>query len=131
MNPIYFKTHFRSQPGDDWSDRPEAFAIITAYPTTGQQWPQAEVDAADNALEQELHARAPWVRRLTGYDPDTLHAEPGWAAAIDFAAACEIGNRFRQDAIYFVDKGTLYVSYCDSLRKPERVAGFDERLGQT
>lgn len=128
MNPIYFKTHFRCQSGDDWSGRPGAFAIITAYPTTGQQWPQAEIDAADKALEQELRARAAWVRRLTGYDPDTNHAEPGWAAAIDFAAACEIGDRYKQDAIYFVDKGTLYVSYCDYRRQPKSVAGFDERL---
>jgi hypothetical protein len=127
MHDVYLKTHFKTQPGDDWTGRPNVFAIITAWPTTGETWPQERIDAADKDLEMELRAQSAWVRRLTGYDPDSNHAEPGWAAAIDFDTACDVGARFEQVAIYFVEDDTLYVAECDARRR-EIVASFAERL---
>lgn len=128
MNPIYLNTHFKRHPAEDWDDRPNTFAIITAYPTTGETWPQDRIDAADQALEAELRGRSPWVRRLTGFDPATDWAEPGWAAPLSFNEACNLGARFNQHAIYFVDNGVLYVSNCDDHRRLDKVANFDERL---
>jgi hypothetical protein len=128
MNCIYFNTHFRRQRTEDWTDPPDTFAIITAYPTTGQTWPQERIDAADQTLAAELRERSTWVRRLTGYDPATEWAEPGWAALMGFNEACDLGARFKQDAIYFVDHGVAYVTYCDDRRSLVKVAGFHDRL---
>jgi hypothetical protein len=45
-----------------------------------------------------------------------------------FNEACDLGARFKQDAIFFVDNGVLYVSHCDDRRRLDKVASFDERL---
>ncbi len=121
MPPFYFETHFRWE--EPWADWPEAFAIITAYATTGEKWTDVENQEADRALEKALRQRAQWVRRLTGFSPTTNHAEPGWAVAIGFDPACETGCKFRQDAIYYVTADTLYVSFCDKSRRELREIG--------
>lgn len=126
MHPAYFETHF--QQDEAWQDWPEQFAIITAYATTGETWTDAENQAADLALEAELRKQSAWVRRITGYSPATGHAEPSWAVPIDFKTACDIGKRYRQDAIYYVAHDTLFVSYCDSRRASITVGDFRPRV---
>jgi uncharacterized protein DUF3293 len=128
INPVYFNTHFKRLSAAEWMARPDHFAIITAWPTTGQTWPPLQIQAADRALEAELRQRSTWVARITGYDPATDWAEPGWAAAIGFEQACQIGDRFKQDALYYVVHELLYVSHCDERRSLVKVGVFDERL---
>lgn len=125
MNPVYFETHF--QRYELWSDWPEAFAIITAYATTGQQWSDEQNQAADQKLEAGLRHQSRWMRRLTGYSPRTLHAEPGWAVELDFLSACDIGRRFKQDALYYVEGDTLWVGDCAALTR-EVVGSFRDRV---
>jgi hypothetical protein len=129
MNSIYFETQFRTEVAvSDW---PAAFAIITAYATTGQTWSDEQNQAADQASEAELRKRSTWVRRLTGYSPSTGHAEPGWAVEMDFDAACYIGQRYRQDAIYYVQGDALFVSHCDARRALLTVGEFRSRVHVT
>lgn len=125
--PAYFATYFRqSSPGSDW---PEEFAVITAYATTGETWTDEQNAAADRALEAELRNLRRWLRRLTGYSPSTGHAEPGWAVELSLDVACEIGCRYKQDAVYFVRGDLLYVTRCkSSQRKLNPVGVFRERL---
>lgn len=126
MNLIYLETCFQcDDPGSDW---PDQFAIITAYSTTGEIWTDAENVSADRALELELRQRVGWVRRITGYSPTTGHAEPGWAVCLGFDAACDLGHRYRQDAIYHVTGDVLSVSYCDSRRGRVTVGDFRSRV---
>ena len=126
MHPAYLETRFRtdSQP-DHW---PPAFAIITAFATTGETWSPEQNAAADQALESRLRGTATWLHRLTGYSPSTAHAEPGWAAAISWNDACNLGLEFLQDALYWVDQNQLSVTFCDHRRQPIPVAPFSERL---
>ncbi|KAA5539011.1 DUF3293 domain-containing protein [Roseiconus nitratireducens] len=126
MNPVYFETLFASD--SDWCDVPSSFAIITAHATTGQSWPADKNERADAALEQKLRERETWVRRLTGFSPTTSHAEPGWAVAVEFETACDIGQAFEQDAIYFVRDDQLFVSHCDHRRSLISVGDFRSRL---
>ncbi len=107
---------------------PQAFAIISAWATTGERWPEAENRRADAALQALLLERGVWHRRLTGYSPRSGHAEPGWAAELDFETACTVGMAFLQDAIYYVRQGRLSVSYCDARRAEVPVADFAARL---
>ncbi len=126
--PAFYKeTHFWVE---DWSDAPNEFAIITAYATTGEIWTDIQNSKADKRLESTLTDRKAWLRRITGYSPSSGHSEPGWAVAIDFATACEIGKHFMQDAIYFVRNGRLYLSYCDARRALIPVGKFGQLVSE-
>lgn len=124
MNPIYFDTHFQTPV----EVCPDSFAIITAYATTGQAWTEEENEAADQALQQFLKANGSLLGRIVGYSPETGHEEPGWGTRIDWREACDIGLRFKQDAVYFVQNDVLWVTYCDERRDLIQVGRFSERL---
>ena len=65
---------------------------------------------------------------IIGYSPNTGHCEPGWATAMGLNEACDLGQWFKQDAIYYVQKDKLYVSYCDKRRGLVPIGPFTERL---
>lgn len=126
MPPPYFAVRFRPEASQiDW---PTHFVILTAYATTGERWDAAREEAADAALRDTLQALGVWHTRLTGYAPETGHAEPGWAAALPFEAGCDLGLRFAQDAIYVVAGDALGVTYCDARRSVVPVGAFRARL---
>ncbi|MEJ1959944.1 MAG: DUF3293 domain-containing protein [Nitrosomonadales bacterium] len=105
-----------------------AFAIITAYATTGDSWPDAKNQAADEDIKASLLNQGRWVRRLTGYSPTSGHRESGWAVELGLNAACNIGLQYKQDAIYYVSGDTLSVSFCDSRRALVAIGSFRSRL---
>lgn len=107
-NPACFNVRFRGP----WPDRrhPDECAIITAYATTGETWSEERSRAADLELENELPEPGSWMRRLTGYDPATGHAEPGGAVAMGFEAACDLGLHLQQDAIFWVSGNRVGVA---------------------
>lgn len=126
MHPAYFETCFISRDGlDGW---PEQFVIITAYATTDETWTDGQNEAADQALETELRSTGRWMRRVTGYSPSTQHSEPGWAVALGWEEACDLGVKYLQDAIYGVTGDALAVTYCDERRELLAVGSFLERL---
>lgn len=126
MHPAYFETRFRTQLSvQRW---PREFVILTAYATTGESWTRHQNASGDEKLASELRAHAAKIVRITGYSPRTGHAEPGWAAEISFEEACNIGLRFKQDALYHVKADKLSVSYCDERRKLVPVGSFRERV---
>ncbi len=140
MHPAYFETRFCTPaPVTDW---PSQFVIVTAFATTGTTRSAEENERADRELEADLRERAGtaleagragrggagWLQRITGYSPSTGHAEPGWAVDLPFEEACDLGLRFRQDAIYVVRGDDLFVTHCDERRGEVRVGRFRERL---
>jgi len=126
MHSAYFEIRFR--PDCAISEWPSSFAIVTAHATTGQHWTDSQNHAADKQLRRELEALDIWLRRLIGYSPSTGHAEPGWAAELSFDVACDIGLRFQQDAVYFVEADQLFVSHCDDCRRLIHVGEFRSRV---
>jgi hypothetical protein len=126
LHPAYSKVRFRGP----WPDRdhPGEFAIITAYATTGETWSEERNRAADLELENELLETGSWMRRLTGYDPSTGHAEPGWAVEIGFEAACDLGLRFQQDAIFWVSGNRVWVAKCGRDRQRMEIGLFSDRF---
>lgn len=129
MHPEYFQVRFRAPAhGEPW---PRRFVILTAYAPTGTSWTEKENRDADRRLEEALRARlgeGGSIRRITGFSPTTGHAEPGWAAPLPFDDACDLGDRFLQDALYVVRDDRLFVSYCDQRRALVPVGLFRERL---
>ena len=126
MYPAYFETLFDAH--GFFGEWPAQFAIVTAWATTGTSLSEAANDEADRELELELQRRGSWRQRMTGYSPTTGHAEPGWAVELPFDDACELGQLFLQDAIYFVDADHLYVSHCDERRRRIHIGEFLCRL---
>lgn len=126
MPAEYFETHFRLETsGLHW---PTEFVIVSAHHTTGEQWPYEVNQTADQRLEQELKQHYDWMVRITGYSPTTGHAEPGWAFVMQLSAACDLGLRYKQDAIYHVKGDLLSVTYCDERRELVPVGEFRSRL---
>ena len=128
LHPAYFETCFRLPAAATEIAWPDSFGIISAYSTTDRQWPIERSLAADRELEAVLRTCSTWLQRVVGFSPTSGHAEPSWAADVSFEAACDLGLRFHQDAIYFVDGDDLYVSFCDARRKQVPVGSFLERL---
>ena len=124
MNPIYLDTRFACE--EYFGQLPESFAIITAYATTGEQWTQRKNIEADGRLWGYLESQFDMVKRITGYSPVTSHAEPGWLVSCGFDKACDIGSLFKQDAIYWVHQGQLFVSYCGEQRLKVKVGSAEE-----
>lgn len=125
FHPAYFATRFRvEQPVPAW---PSAFVIVTAYATTGEQWPAEKNARADEALRQRLEALGVWHWRITGYDPATGHAEAGWAVAASVPDGIALGRAFRQDAIFAVAGDRLSVVSCVDERRAE-VGAFSKKL---
>jgi hypothetical protein len=126
MPPAYFDTRFKL--GLPVTELPESFAIITAHATTGEVWTVEDNNNANEALRAELDKGGQFIGTITGYSPITQHAEPGYAAALEFEEACKIGARFKQDAIYYVSSGTLFVSHCDHRRGLKPITKFSKRV---
>ena len=123
---VYFQTRFRSSaPILQW---PKAFAIVTAWPTTGEIWSEEEIQIQAKRLQEVLKQRDAWRAELTGYSPEDGHAEPGWAVELNFDEACTLGLFFRQHALYWVAEDQLFVSLCDSERQPVLVGSFRDKL---
>lgn len=126
MHPAYFETHFCCS--SELTRWPKSFAIITAYATTGEFWTKEENETADQELKYFLREHQYLLGRITGYSPTSGHAEPGWAAAMSWEQACDLGQRFQQDAVYYIIDNDLHVTFCDHRRELVRVAAFRDRI---
>jgi hypothetical protein len=125
FHPAYFATRFRvSAPAPFW---PGAFVIVTAHATTGERWTAAENAQANALLQQRIDSLGRWHHPVTGYDPTTGHAEPGWAIEGPPSLGLELGRVFRQDAIFAVQDDELSVHACGSGGHAE-VGSFSERV---
>lgn len=126
LHPAYFEIRFRTDLAPtSWPDR---FAIVTAYATTGQKWSEDENQTADQRLVEEILTRGLWHVRLTGYSPNDGHAEPGWAVEISLDEARSLGQKFLQDAIYWIAGDELWVTHCEERSPMVKVGEFRERL---
>jgi len=126
LHPAYFNVRFRTEtPVTEW---PATFVIITAYATTGETWSDERNVQADRELHQELLRRGCAPIRITGYDPESGHGEPGWAVALPLDEALELGRTFLQDAIFLVQGDTLLVAKCNSPWTQQAIGAFRERV---
>jgi N-formylglutamate deformylase len=127
FHPAYFQIAFRTEgPVPQW---PERFVIITAYATTGESWSEERNIEADQRLHAELRRRGCTPLRITGYDPQSGHAEPGWAVDLPMDEALTVGRDFLQDSIFAVLGDALLVGRCNGPWQQEAIGGFRERVG--
>jgi len=120
IREAYLKTIFIVEDlNAGWNDA--SFAIITAWNPDGTACDDETNQKADEGLRNvlRLHATCQKIERITGASPDRSHREPGWAAfGLSLEEALAIGKQFRQEAIYWVEKGDCDVVSCtDNSRK--------------
>lgn len=108
-----------------------SWAILTAFATTGEQWTDEENEQADRSLYADLQTRGiTQIYRITGYNPSSGHAEPGWAFPMDLTMAMQLGEMFKQDALYLVVDASLFLHGCTAgeARLPVSLGFFRDRL---
>ena len=68
------------------------------------------------------------IAPVTGCSPDLVHQEPGWAANIPIDVALRLGRLYRQDAIFWVSGGMLYLvdARCTATAQQEGASGKQE-----
>ena len=127
LHPAYFGTRLRWE-GEEVPEWPEEFVVISAYATTGERWSDEENEAAHAALYDELSKRGVRIDFVTGYEPQSGHAEPSYAVALPLDEARELGRSFRQDAIFCVRGNELFVTRCEDGSSLVAVGRFSDRL---
>jgi hypothetical protein len=81
-------------------------------------------------LASAREASGKWHHRVTAYSRPTGHSEAGWAVEISLEEACDLGLRYQQDAIYFIDGDILLASRCEPQQRElfQIGASFRDRL---
>ncbi len=109
---------------------PQQFAIITAYNPMNQLLSDYQNNVRNKILEEELKQKYDWVYQINGFDETTDHKEKGFMFdCSSLYEACKLGEKYSQDAIYYILDDTLYVSKCArNQRKLVKVGGFLSRI---
>jgi hypothetical protein len=123
MNPAYAHVRFRAELPK--GGLPERFGIVTAWNPDGIATNTVSNHAANASLETILQAEALPHFPVTGGSPDFTHAEPGFGIIADQARILTLGREFRQEAVFWIDRGTVHLLPCsDAL--PQVVGSWSE-----
>jgi hypothetical protein len=106
---------------------PACFAIVTAY-NPGRVLTMEENRAADVRLQSRLRELELASFPVEGGALDASHREPGWGIPMDspdqgIALGCEFG----QDAVFWVEKGVVWLLSCLDEVPPVREAQWADR----
>ncbi|GAB4223037.1 MAG: hypothetical protein Kow0076_5100 [Francisella sp.] len=109
---------------------PQRFAILTAYNPFNQLLTEAENIARNKVLLNKLQQSYTWIYEINGFDEETQHKENGFMFNEEsFNKACDLGEEFSQDAIYYVIDNILFVSKCaKTKRQLVEVGCFTNRI---
>lgn len=83
--------------------------------------------SADLQLENDLRHRGLRYWRVTGGSPDFNHAEPGYAVELPLSEALDLGRKYRQEAVFWIERDELYMVACGSGLRQE-LGSWTERL---
>ena len=123
----YQGTHFLpNEPSPSvW---PDSFAVITACNPLGQGLDEESDRAATVRLRKAISRLRLNRHRVTGVSADLKHREPGFAVwGCNLPAALQLGREFAQNAIYWIEDGTIDVVSCSTVER-QHVGLWSERL---
>ncbi|GMQ45538.1 DUF3293 domain-containing protein [Vibrio sp. 10N] len=92
----------------------DSFAIITAFNPRSQKVSEEENCIKNLTLERDF-AGFPYVSVNVG-DPSFEWVEASFAVHMPLAQACELAQKYEQNAIYWVENGVLFLVSCDEDR---------------
>lgn len=127
LNPLHLEAHFAAELPP--SGLPRRFGIVTAY-NPGSRNASAEANArADAELAARLERERLEHFRVTGRSRDGSHQEPGYGIV---AASPEdirpLSRRFRQEAFFWVEDGTVFVINTEGASRRRVAAWADRRV---
>lgn len=126
MNPAYRQVRFRLNPPG--METPDAFAIVTAWNPDGRTTAWENNQKANGRLQSRLDEADLYWFSVTGGSPDFAHVEPGFGVAgISREAAVVLGREFRQEAIFWVEGGAVFLVSCEN-PVPEEIGRWSELL---
>ncbi len=123
MNPAYAHVRFRAEL--PMGGLPERFGVVTAWNPDGITSDTARNQADSIRLEASLHAQALLCFPVTGGSPDFTHAEPGFGIIADQARILALGREFRQEAVFWIDRGTVHLCPCSDA-PPQIIGSWNE-----
>jgi hypothetical protein len=114
MNPAYLQARFQAEL--PFGGLPENFGIVTACNPYGKP-ASAEANAAATASLRGLIEREGWPYfPVTGGSADFSHAEPGFGVIASEIDCMALGRVFKQDAIFWVNRGHVFLMPCSGQR---------------
>lgn len=112
MNPGYQDVRFRAEL--PVAGLPAAFGVVTACNPDGVTVSAKENDQATDALRSALTAENHFFFPVTGGSPDFSHSEPGFGVLFkSFEEAVSWGRRYQQEAVFWVEEGSVQLVPCD------------------
>ena len=124
MNPAYAEARIRAELPK--GGLPERFGIVTAWNPDGITLDADSNHTANARLEAILNAEGLPHFPATGGSHDFAHAEPGFGIIADQARILALGREFRQEAVFWIDRGTVHLLPCDDA--PSAILGsWNER----
>jgi hypothetical protein len=113
MNSGYLEVHFRAElPA---SGLPGAFGVITACNPCGKTVSEEENEQATEKLRIALESERRVYFPVTGGSEDFAHCEPGFGVAFESVReAVSWGQRFDQEAVFWIENGSLRLVPCDN-----------------
>jgi hypothetical protein len=105
---------------------PERFGVVTACNPYGRTVDDAENERATAALRSEIARAGHGFFPVTGGSEDFSHAEPGFGVVADEREVVEMGRRFQQLAVFWVERGRVWLLPCEGEGREE--IGDWERL---
>ena len=112
LDELYESARFRDVYLDE-GDAPEFFAVITACDPNGDELTDEENLARTETFREFLEERDFDYFPATGYGPETDHSEPGFGVICDLKTALELGRKWEQLAIFWVEAGMLSLIWCE------------------
>jgi hypothetical protein len=112
MNPGYLDVRFRAVlPA---AGLPAAFGVVTACNPEGKTISTQENEHATDRLRAALEEEGHFFFSATGGSPDFSHSEPGFGVLFrSMKEAIAWGNRYQQEAVFWVENGDMYLVPCD------------------
>ena len=99
------------------ASQPSCFAVITPCNPDGERVAAGKNLSLVRKLKAELESNEFRHWPVTGYSPDMQHSEPGFGIESDLDASIDLGRRFRQEAIYWICDGQLFVVDCSDCQR--------------
>lgn len=103
MNPEYNYACFEIKQ----QKLPQFFAIITANNPKGITKTEAENKILHRTLQNDLRKNSLANFEITGMSPDKSHQEAGYGVSCSLEDAIALGQKYKQEAIFWVDQDSL------------------------
>ena len=111
LNPAFHAAHFRSPRA--LKDLPATFGIITACNPFSQILRDFENTDRTERLLARLETLSVPIFPISGGSQDGTHLEPGFGVeGLDLVVLRSLGREFEQDAIFWVELGSISLIPC-------------------